>query len=214
MPVKIAAAAIGLLPLVVLCHCSDGGTGSTGNAPDGASPPKGDAAVDAAEAAARVVPPGGKRVFVTSEMFDGNIDGLDGADARCTAAAEAAKLTGTWSAWVAVTARSATSQLPKAGEWYLVDGTFVTDRARLADTSVAKPLDVAIHLDERGANVEESAWTGAGVAGAPAEKNCDNWTANTDFTGGTGSTKAVDVGWTSAATPSCAEKHHLYCFEK
>src|SRR5207248_2675590 len=41
-----------------------------------------------------------KRVFVTSVMYDGNLGGLAGADAKCQARATAASLSGTYKAWL------------------------------------------------------------------------------------------------------------------
>jgi cysteine-rich repeat protein len=41
-----------------------------------------------------------KKVFVSSQMYDGNLGGLAGADAKCQALADAANLTGTYMAWI------------------------------------------------------------------------------------------------------------------
>src|SRR5262245_26846429 len=43
---------------------------------------------------------GGNRVFVTSTKFNGNFNGLTGADAQCQARADAAGLGGAWMAWL------------------------------------------------------------------------------------------------------------------
>jgi hypothetical protein len=48
-------------------------------------------------------------VFVTSQTFDGDFGGIQGADDECNAAANAASLTGTYVAWIS------DSQMPKTG---------------------------------------------------------------------------------------------------
>src|SRR5688572_16359693 len=94
-----------------LAACSSGGTGGAGAASPDASPGDAGAASDGAAAdssrsdgrAPADAPPGAKRIFITQATFQGSLasgGGLTGGDAACSAAAQAASLGGSWTAWL------------------------------------------------------------------------------------------------------------------
>jgi hypothetical protein len=71
---------------------------------------------------------GAKRVFVSSETYTGDLGGLDGADAKCQALADAAHLGGTFKAWLSTSTVDAADRLTHSTRPYtLVDGTLIAN---------------------------------------------------------------------------------------
>lgn len=105
----------------------------------------------------------GKTVFITSQVFNGNLGGLAGADAKCQQLATAAGLGGTYKAWLSDSTTDARDRLTHATVPYrLVDGTTVAnDFTDLTDGS----LDAPINRAENGTVVGDRPWTGTDFAG-------------------------------------------------
>ena len=53
-----------------------------------------------------------KRAFVTSQLYNGNMGGLAGADARCQGLADAVGLPGTYRAWLSSATESPSTRTP------------------------------------------------------------------------------------------------------
>jgi cysteine-rich repeat protein len=78
--------------------------------------------------------PATRIVFVTSEIYTGNLGGLAGADAKCQSLADAAGLPGNYMAWLSTGASSPSTRFTQSPNPYvLVNGTKVAD--------VVGPLD-------------------------------------------------------------------------
>ena len=110
------------LVLIVMAATACGGSKSMGNGDeDLAQAPS----VDMAEASQSDLTAASskKRLFVTKSSFTGNLGGIAGADSKCTAAATAASLTGTWKAWISDGTTSAKDRISDVGPWYAIDGT-------------------------------------------------------------------------------------------
>jgi hypothetical protein len=121
----------------------------------------------------------GKKVFVSSQLFDGNfgagqrVVGHPMADQRCQAMAQQAGLSGSYKAWISGRVDTGAGPLPhgvvhrfaqSSGPYLLVNGTKVADNwADLTDGS----LDHAIDLTEQGAPVgsEARVWTNTTTGG-------------------------------------------------
>jgi len=150
-------------------------------------------------------------VFVTSGDSTGNLGGLAGADATCTAAATGAGLTGTWTAWLSTSTTDASTRILD-GEYQLLDGTVVaTSLADLTDGS----LSAAINLDESMASAASgNAWTGTLATGLASTDTCSDWTDGTDASSTViGDTDNTNGGWTElASTNPCDFQRRLYCF--
>ncbi len=156
-----------------------------------------------------------KRVFVTSTSYDGaEIGGLASGDAKCNALAAAARLGGTWKAWLSSSAENAAARIFGSGDWGYerIDGTTVADdKADLLDGSIDNPIS----KDETGQEVYPyGVWTGTrkdGTAGA----HCNGWASSSDDKTGTiGRADYADKKWTHEAdTAACSNKVRLYCFE-
>jgi hypothetical protein len=169
---------------------------------------------------------GGARVFVTNEMFTGDLGGLSGADHACASAAAAAGLGGTtWNAWLSDSNTSALNRIYKVtgGAGYtLIDGTMI---APTWSTLVSKnsPLLHPIDLTEVGTVVTNNfeVWTGTDLGGATPTGYCGSskgsWSsfahdAGTPFVGLTNNT---NPSWTDIYEQFCdVTNERLFCFER
>jgi PKD repeat protein len=149
-------------------------------------------------------------VFVTAGAMKGNLGGLAGADATCTAAATAAGLAGTWTAWLSDSTTNAKDRILDA-EYRRLDGTVVAnDLADLTDGT----LDAAINRDENGAAVSSNPWTGTQSDGIGTAETCSDWTDSKNSSqGAQGDTDNTDGTWTQlGSTAPCDFNRRLYCF--
>ena len=179
-----------------------------------------------------------KRIFTTSETYLPNLGGLAGADAKCQTLADAAKLGGTYRAWLSDSKTGAKTRLSHATVPYtLVDGSVVaTDWADLTSGG----LSHAINLTEKGSVPPDGAsysglklvWTATETSGAfhslaftgALDSTCLDWTLSaSDADAGTfaamspGRWDSVGSMWTQygAGSPCRAPtKLPLYCLEQ
>ena len=170
--------------------------------------------------------PAGKRVFVTSTSYSGNLmtqagtaDGLAGGDKLCQQAAQAAVLGGTWKAWLSAPGMDAKNRIADVGPWYLLNGTtrVFHNAAGLTTTPLAP-----INMTEQKVLVPALTlvWTGTDNGGVTAMNgNCTGWTMTCgsmilySVVGDANSTS----GWTSSfavGMPKCTDSRRLYCFEQ
>lgn len=164
-------------------------------------------------------------VFVTSATYTGNLGGLDGAHAKCQAAADAAGLLGTFRAWMSdsTTSPSTDPSFTRGSFPYVrVDGATIADNwVDLTDGTLQQPLD----RDENGAIQWITVWTGTRPSGDPwstgGNKYCDDWTSAgppggmIGREGLVGDNTMTDFRWTDDAPPAeCPTTRALYCFEQ
>ena len=150
-------------------------------------------------------------VFVTGRRYKGNLRGLAGADRKCQRRAEAAGLSGTWTAWVSDSTENAIDRIPD-GQYQLLNGTQVADdKAGLTGGL----LNAAINLNEFGETQPGFVWTGTAPDGTGTLNTCNNWTDNSSgYSGDRGVTSEINDGWTNleGATTVCSDRNRLYCF--
>jgi cysteine-rich repeat protein len=164
-----------------------------------------------------------KRVFVSSVLYDGNLGGLAGADAKCQGLAAAAGLSGTYFAWLSTSVASPASRFAKSMLPYVtVTGIKIADNwADLTDGTIDAPLNVtevggappAGGTPTCGA---ASVWTNTLANGTlfNASTSCSDWTSTA---GGAhwGQWTAVNNLWTTwCQGGSCAWVEPIYCFEQ
>lgn len=178
--------------------------------------------------------PGVKIVFVSSVAYTGNLGGLDGADAKCTALAAAANLSGTFRAWLSDSTGSPSTRFTQPTvDYVFADGTTVFAHGWTDLTSVSpKPA----FLNELGGppptsdtacaglNGGYAAWVSSNNDGTPApgvaagDHTCSNWSSEAVETStvGLGSPIAANywIGFCSSGVPSCSKKAPIYCFEQ
>lgn len=160
-----------------------------------------------------------KRVFVTSQRYNGNLGGLSGADLKCQQRANAANLGGTWKAWLSSSTQSASSRLTHFnGPYMLINGTTIANNwSDLIDGTLASPINVT----EINGLVNIPVWTNTDISGGIAPKNttwhCSNWaTSSSSRRGNTGETTSSNTRWTTGISELCSQNNYigLYCFEQ
>lgn len=156
------------------------------------------------------------RVFITNSTYQGNMGGLVGADAKCQASAEAAKLGGKWKAWLSDQKTSAASRLVHSdGPYVLLNGVVVANNWQdLVDKSLLSP----INLSEENNKVENPwVWTGTlpdgSIRQADDHGNCSNW-LSTSVGGTTGDSRRIDGGWSDYGAIGCQSYRPIYCIEQ
>jgi hypothetical protein len=159
----------------------------------------------------RGIPPGGKRVFVTSTTTPGNFGGLAQADQICELAGKRANQEGRYVAWLSTDATNATTRITGNGPWYTMDGRLAF-ASKLAITTDGPRVE--IDRDERNTRqVAELVWTGTQSTGIASPATCVNFT-NAGATGQTGRTSQTAREWTQSGPTFCTQAQHLYCFEQ
>lgn len=179
--------------------------------------------------------PGVKRVFVTSQSYDGALDaaggvedghGLEGGDALCALVAEAAGLQGNWRAWLSADGVDAIDRIDNVGPWHSMAPFCPEVFPTRAAITVYGP-EVAIDYDERGKPATDTTvWTGTGEDGRSDGLDCEGWTRPFSTAGGFQFEEGL-VGvarpsagldqpeyWTSFVSNPCHFENALYCFEQ
>jgi hypothetical protein len=167
-------------------------------------------------------------VFITSNNgYNGNLGGVTGADAYCQGLAVAAKLPGTYKAWL--TGKDpASAPAQRFGStgftgWYLLPTKPPTPVARgWADLTSpnedvpANYLQSAIHVDEKGGDVGDGyAWTNTKTDGTQqaSDNHCSDWKGAGSGWIGNGKLGVMSEKWTSDVTAMCGLGARLYCFQ-
>lgn len=157
----------------------------------------------------------GKKVFVTSATYNGNLGGLAGADAKCQTAASSAGLANAanFKAWLSDSTTDAVSRLTSDGPWVRLDGVPVAgSKADLTDDSINTSLAVTENTTYFANNL--GAWTGTLKSGLKDTNTCNNWSdATVGFSGTSGAVSSSNDGWTQMSATVCNASFHLYCFE-
>ncbi len=154
------------------------------------------------------VPPGAKRVFVTSARYAGD------AVSVCSTVALSAGFAGTWTPWLSwatgITPHDAIGFVMGSGPWYLLDGRVAFANA----AQLASVPSVPIEITEQGAQVtDDPVWTGTMTGGDHSGTDCDDWSVTT-LTGDQGSATST-AEWTASVTGvACSATAHVYCFEE
>jgi hypothetical protein len=169
-----------------------------------------------------------KYVFVTSAQYPASLGGLAGADSGCQALAKAAKLPGTYKAWLSDDTSSAAARLTHSTVPYVLsDGATVV--ASDWNQLTSGTLNHAIDLTERGnappttsycAPGASTVWTDTATTGAEyaVGNNCSNWTGGSSQAWLGGAT-FTNWEWTaycsgSAFCSNAAIVASLYCVEQ
>ncbi|MEN0061071.1 MAG: hypothetical protein AAGA48_02920 [Myxococcota bacterium] len=154
------------------------------------------------------------RVFATSAVYDGNLQGTVGADVICNDHAQAAGLDGLFRAWLSVSGQDVTDRLPGSDTPYeRTDGVRIAEN--FSEFTTPKHA-VAIDRDELGQAITDDigVWTATTPTGQASGQDCIDWTSNLSFQNGVGGVLTrSDAGWTSGNTGDCDDERRLYCVE-
>jgi hypothetical protein len=166
-------------------------------------------------------------VFVSSTLFDGNLGGLAGADAKCQALATAASLSGAYKAWLSDTTSSAASRLTHATTPYvLVDSTVVAkDWSGLTSGNLLHAIDLTEtgqtpSKGTYGCSSDPSVWSHTDTNGTivTSAGDCSDWSSTSATTTHAGSSIYTSWAWTNACqlggTGVCAKTAAIYCIQQ
>jgi cysteine-rich repeat protein len=165
-------------------------------------------------------------VFVSSELYNGNLGGLGGADAKCQALAAAAGLQGKFLAWLSAGVANPGNRFIKSDVPYvLTNGTQVAKNwADLTDGTLQHAIDTTeqmtvapIPSDGCGGGSKPTVWTNTLESGAGWDSNaCNAWTGIGGFAR-MGHAKAINFTWSrycEGMANSCSWHAAIYCFEQ
>ena len=161
-----------------------------------------------------------RTVFATSQLINGAMGGLAGADAFCQMLAVKAALPGTFMAWLSTSAASPATRMTHAAVPYVLANSTLIARnwADLTDGMLLAP----INIDEKGMGAlgnyicsNGEVWSDTDAGGNFAGNSCADWTS-TNATGDAAHLTQSDAGWTVASCPSvsCSSPLPIYCFEQ
>lgn len=146
-----------------------------------------------------------------SPGYNGNLGGLEGADAKCQAGANYERLGGTWIAWLSDSDTDAIDRVAGDGPWYTLDGHLAfAHKVDLAGTPSA-----VIEVDQAGGIVATSSyWTGTKLGGTKDTANCNDWRSESDVDEGVWGNGRNVAQWTAAShTAGCLGAINLLCLE-
>jgi hypothetical protein len=174
----------------------------------------------------------GKIAFLSSNIYNGNMGGLSGADALCQGLAQNACLPGNYMVWLSTAQDSPNTRFTQSAVPYRrVDGVQIAaNYANLVDGN----LDVPLNVTETGGmgpvasfvcgpammETPNMVWTGTTVTGLvdgvdPAER-CNEW-SSTGSDGLWGRFDVASQNWTDfcfGMGGTCAGSSAIYCFEQ
>jgi hypothetical protein len=167
-----------------------------------------------------------KRVFVTSELYNGNLGGLDGADANCQRLAVNAGFNGEFRAWISDSTGSPSTRFTQSTTPYVsLNGLVIAqDYADLTDGVIQSPICInEMGSDDIcGSDSLKLAWTNTTAQGTPNDAelvaSCADWAEASGLARGQGGdNNALDFTWSEfpqAGGISCLAEFSLYCFEQ
>jgi hypothetical protein len=158
-----------------------------------------------------------RRVFVSTQMFTGNLGGVSGADHACQSLAGSAQLGGSWKAWVSDNTTSPSTRFAQAAVGYrLLDGTLLAAGwTGLVSGALLHGIDLT---EQRAAAGSSEVWTGTLETGVAIGTDvCGGFTssANAATHAVIGNTSRTDIGWSNATAQSCDQNNlRIYCMEQ
>lgn len=158
-----------------------------------------------------------RRVFMTSTTHMGNLGGLAGAEAVCTARATAATLGGTWVAWLSTATVNAKDRLTAGSGPFVRASDAVKIADDIADLTSGLALDSAILKDETGATpaFQLMVYTGTMLNGTIGNGTCADWTSANAADQGVAGLNDDPSFWSDdlGGGPMCDSAAPIYCFE-
>ncbi len=175
-----------------------------------------------------------KNVFITSVAYNGNLGGVEGADAICQQHADSTtpQIEGKYLAWIAAEDGTAPADrfTPHNGEYQLLDEIRTVVHTDFTELISAEDTLKAINIDENGDTipVPRSTWTNVttfglfrtspgGIPPFVVDQTCDSWQSSSpDARGRGGLVFSSDASWTDdpGAAAQCDEVRRLYCFQQ
>lgn len=152
-------------------------------------------------------------VFLTSNTYNGNFGGVEGADMKCNFEAWLGHLSGKYKAWISDGTSSPSTRFTKyKGDYLNLERQVVANGWEdLTDGT----LDNRIVAMPNAAAYYGYVWTSTAPDGTPlGDNHCNGWTsADSSYFGGSGYTNSVSSTWTNSTVWNCQSSVRLYCFE-
>ena len=162
-----------------------------------------------------------KRVFVTSQLYTGNLGGVDGADAKCQGLADGRALGGTWKAWLGDDTHPLAQRFTRASQYVLLNGTVIANGwDDLLKGSISSPINVNEQgggppVGSGGCDTQNIVWSNVGATGDQSATYCGQWTNGSNGAGGCrGLASNSNYLWASGCCGPCDYLAGLYCFEQ
>lgn len=165
-----------------------------------------------------------RRVFVTSELFTGDLNGVAGADTACQEAADKVGLSGDFRAWLSSAESTPAQNFVKSSVPYRdIQNTVVADDW---DALATGNLKAGIYLTEQGEIAISGphpcvppddvvvVWSNTLAGGTlrSETESCNSWIGVGE--GAVGRLGVLDSSWTSACPVPCTTMAPLYCFQQ
>lgn len=157
-------------------------------------------------------------IFVSSELYKGNLGGVVGADAKCKLLAATAGLLRPekFRAWLSdgQSSPSGWTLSPKK-RYQLPSGKIIANNwAHLASGSLVAPVNQMEDAEVLQEDALSAAWTGTLADGSPTAATCAGWSSDDSGAGGTvGFAVHSDHRWTKLFDQKCSGDARLYCVE-
>ncbi len=167
--------------------------------------------------------------FVTSELFDGNLGGVAGADGHCQRLAEAAGLAGSYRAWLSDGQSSPSTRFDRSSSAYvLVDGTVIADSyTDLTDGALDNPMTLTELGTPAPAAFDNSCaggtptifWSSTAANGGaipvPPSNRCQDWTSTQGSANWGNAALFNETSWSQwCSGGTCAWHTPLHCFQQ
>jgi hypothetical protein len=159
-------------------------------------------------------------LFVSSEKFLGDMDGVAGANAHCVRMAKAAnngqgiRPERPWKALLSTGAQTLdgliTSTKPVKN---VMGGDIVTSATHLVDTNYTN-MKLPVSYTEKLAAISSTSnvWSGTAASGASSGSDCSDWKSSSAYLHGyAGSSNAINATWIYATNPACNTYRRIYC---
>ena len=129
-------------------------------------------------------------IFVSSERYNGDLGGIEGADAKCQALAKAAKISGTFKAFLSTSqALPGERIIQSPGRYVLRNKVAIANNfSQLASGVLLAPIDITEKYDQvvehpvkDALDLDYLIWTGHLAAGQnPPDYTCNDWTSSNE----------------------------------
>lgn len=165
-----------------------------------------------------------KIIFASSQVYNGNLGGSNGADQKCQQLAITAGLPGQYKSFTNDGRRAPAYSSSPNVPFVRVDSNIFesglnTPPIVAIDSSFALPLNYPVDETEQSlptnAGPSVYVWTGLDSSAIPTGNDCQGWTSSSSSNIGTvGWTLTTDGTWANYRTFTCDTQQRLYCLQQ
>lgn len=147
-------------------------------------------------------------IFVSSNLWNGAMGGLSGADMKCAVSAQYSGMTGTYRAIMSDSSTDARDRIPDMAYYNVAGQLIASSRSNLWDGGI----DNAVLYTEKDVPITGNliVWTGTTTGGYGSGQYCNDW-GFVDSRGDVGQGNHADYSWIDAGDSVCSLRHRIYC---